>query len=110
MHGTVFETWCDHCGKPTSHLTQNGWCWCLEHPQPRASIVPNHNHLAKPHLCPLYGCMALVSGGVFACERCTSDLTDEERVELDARWMGDGFDALVERVLNRVRAARVSPP
>lgn len=110
MIATIFETWCNTCGKPTDHLTRNGWCWCVEHTQRHAGIHPDNNHLAKPHPCPLYGCMVLVPGGVFACEQCTAEFTSEERVELDARWMQAGFDTLVDRILNRVRAARVSSP
>ncbi len=67
-----------------------------------------NNHLDKEHLCALYGCMTRVGGGVFACEACERDLTDEERDALAATWMHDDFDVIVERIQARVRAARVA--
>lgn len=67
-----------------------------------------NNHLDKPHLCSLYGCMTIVNGGEFACDACERDLTDEERDDLVATWMHNDFDAIVERIQERVRVARVA--
>lgn len=32
MKSVVFYTWCDPCGRSTSHVTKSGRAHCMEHP------------------------------------------------------------------------------
>ena len=51
-----------------------------------------HNHLAKEHLCPAYGCRAVVPGGSFVCDVHARDVPREEHDLLAGTWMREGFD------------------